>query len=47
MIRDIAHKPAREICEGLVESALKFSAGCLPEDDITVVVLKRRPPLIR
>ncbi|HMV98935.1 MAG TPA: SpoIIE family protein phosphatase [Acidobacteriota bacterium] len=47
MIRDIAHKPAREICEGLVESALKFSAGCLPEDDITVVVLKRRPPLVR
>ncbi|MBX7222991.1 MAG: SpoIIE family protein phosphatase [Blastocatellia bacterium] len=43
MIKALSHKPAREICENLVEAALKFSAGCLPEDDITVVVLKRTP----
>lgn len=36
-----AHRPAREACEFLVESALKFTAGCLPDDDITAIVLKR------
>jgi sigma-B regulation protein RsbU (phosphoserine phosphatase) len=36
-----AHLPARELCETIVEKALTFASGAVPEDDITVVVVKR------
>ncbi len=35
------HLPARELCEVIVEKALSFASGTIPEDDITVVVVKR------
>ncbi|QUV84519.1 SpoIIE family protein phosphatase [Chloracidobacterium aggregatum] len=34
------HLPARELCETIVEKALTFASGSIPEDDITVVVVK-------
>lgn len=42
VIRRCVHLPAREICETVVEQALAFASGAIPEDDITVVVIKRR-----
>ncbi len=42
VIRQCAHLPARETCEAIVEQALAFAAGAIPEDDMTVVVIKRR-----
>jgi serine phosphatase RsbU (regulator of sigma subunit) len=41
IILEHAHRSAREACENLVESALRFAAGRLPEDDITTLVIKR------
>jgi sigma-B regulation protein RsbU (phosphoserine phosphatase) len=41
IILEHAHRSARETCENLVESALRFAAGRLPEDDITTLVIKR------
>ncbi|MFQ3588859.1 MAG: SpoIIE family protein phosphatase [Chloracidobacterium sp.] len=40
-IHRCAHLQAREICEAIVETALTFASGAIPEDDITVVVIKR------
>lgn len=42
VIRRCAHLPAREICETIMEQALAFAAGVVPEDDMTVVVVKRQ-----
>ncbi len=41
VIHHHAHLPARELCETIVEKALTFASGAVPEDDITVVVVKR------
>ena len=41
VIHRYAHLPARELCETIVEKALTFASGAVPEDDITVVVVKR------
>jgi serine phosphatase RsbU (regulator of sigma subunit) len=40
VIHRYAHLPARELCETIVEKALTFASGAVPEDDITVVVVK-------
>ncbi len=40
IIHRYAHLPARELCETIVEKALTFAAGAVPQDDITVVVVK-------
>ncbi len=40
VIHRYAHLPARELCEVIVEKALTFASGAVPEDDITVVVVK-------
>ncbi len=41
VIRRHAHRPARELCETIFENALAFAAGAVPEDDMTVVIIKR------
>lgn len=41
VIHSYAHLPARELCETIVEKALMFASGAIPEDDLTVVVVKR------
>ncbi|OYT73158.1 MAG: hypothetical protein CFK52_02510 [Chloracidobacterium sp. CP2_5A] len=41
VIRRCAHLPARDLCETILEKALAFAAGAIPEDDMTVVVIKR------
>jgi sigma-B regulation protein RsbU (phosphoserine phosphatase) len=41
LLESLAHLPAREIAENLYTAVRDFGAGALPDDDQTLVVLKR------
>lgn len=41
LVESLAHLPAREIAENLYSAVRNFGAGALPDDDQTLVVLKR------